>query len=134
MNEDLADMWIIKTDQNGNEIWNKTYGGENGDGGFCIQQTRDNGYIIVGDTLSYGAGWADVWIIKTDQNGDELWNKTYAFFENDVGWFIRQTNDGGYIITGFTGESTDIYGDIFLLKTNEFGEKIWIKTYGGKKR
>jgi len=131
--EDLADVWLIKTDRDGNEIWNRTFGGINGDGGFCVQQTYDDGYIIVGDTNSYGEGWTDAWLIKTDENGNEIWNMTYSVFENDVGWHGQQTNDGGYIITGFTGESDDIYGDVLLIKTDENGNELWIKTYGGDK-
>ena len=129
----MADVWLIKTDRDGNEIWNRTFGGINGDGGFYVQQTYDDGYIIVGDTNSYGEGWADAWLIKTDENGNEIWNKTYSVFENDVGWHGQQTNDGGYIITGFTGESDDIYGDVLLIKTDENGNESWIKTYGGDK-
>jgi hypothetical protein len=128
---DLADVWLIKTDELGNELWNKTYGGEDGDGGFAVVQTDDGGYAVAGDTLSYGDGWADIWLIKTDAFGHEQWNTTYAFSENEVAWSLQQTQDSGFVLTGFTGESTDIYGDILLMKTNDLGDLLWMKTYGG---
>ena len=104
----LEDIWLIKTDENGNKIWNKTYGGIGGEGGFSGQQTHDNGFIFVGSTTSYGNGYIDVWLVKTDNSGNELWNKTFSITENDVGWSVQQTNDNGFIITGFTGDSSAI--------------------------
>lgn len=130
---EIADAWLIRTDSNGNEIWNKTYGGDAGEGGFSGQQTNDLGFIMVGSTSSYADEHIDVWLVKTNGNGDELWNKTFSITENDVGWSVQQTEDNGYIITGFTAESTSIYGDVILIKTDESGKKQWIKTYGGDK-
>jgi len=128
---DLADVWLIKTDESGNELWNKTYGGREGDGGFAVVQTHDGGYAVAGDTLSYGKGWADIWLIKTDASGKECWNTTYAYAENEVAWSLQQTRDDGFVMAGFTGDSTDIYGDILLIKTNDLGELLWMRTYGG---
>jgi len=128
---DLADVWLIKTDESGNELWNMTYGGTEGDGGFAVVQTHDGGYAVAGDTLSYGNGWADIWLIKTAASGEECWNTTYACTENEVAWSLQQTHDDGFIMAGFTGDSTDIYGDILLIKTNDLGELLWMRTYGG---
>jgi hypothetical protein len=129
---EMANSWLIKTDSNGNEIWNHTYGGSDPGGAFSGQQTTDGGYIFSGSiNPTGGERWIDVYLVKTDENGSEMWSKSYSVTENEVGWGVQQTNDGGYIITGFTGDSSSIYGELLLIKTNANGNKQWQKTFGG---
>jgi len=126
---DDKDLWLLKTDVNGDLEWNYTYGGTGWDGGQCVEQTTDGGYVITGFTVSYGVD-GDVWLIKTDEKGDVEWNKTYDGGTGfaDEGYFVRQTSDGGYIITG----RKDYFGvsDVWLIKTDEKGDHLWNKTYG----
>jgi len=129
--EGLADIWLVKTDELGNEEWSKTFGGSDDDFGYAVQNTSDGGYIIVGLTYSFGGGWSDVWIVKTDEFGNELWNKTFGLYEMDGANSVQQTLDGGYIIAGFTESFGSGWSDIWILKTDQFGNVLWNKTYGG---
>ncbi|MBA7530077.1 hypothetical protein ES705_22280 [subsurface metagenome] len=126
------DFYLIKTDANGDTLWTRAYGGPGiYDYGYSVQQTTDNGYIIVGYTNSFGAGNYDVYLVKTDKNGDTLWTKTYGGTAYDVGWSVQQTADNGYIITGWTSSFGAGGYDVYLIKTDENGDTLWTKTYGG---
>ena len=126
-----SDLWLIKTDGNGDTLWTKTYGGANNDEGTDIQQTTDNGYIITGYTSSFGAGSIDVWLLKTDSDGDTLWTKTFGGTNNDFGNSVIQTDDGGYTIIGSTESFGTGGSDFWVIKTNASGDSLWSKTYGG---
>ena len=125
------DAWFIKTDTEGNEEWNTTVGGIASDGTFTVIQTSDEGFIGVGYADSYGAGNHDLWLVRTDKYGNEQWNKTYGTADWDLGYSLKECDDGGYIIIG----TTQSYGagnqDAWLIKTDINGVEEWNKTYGG---
>jgi len=125
------DIGVIKTDENGVTVWAKTYGGLSEDRGQSIQLTTDGGYIIAGTTLSYGNGWYDIWLIKIDSEGNELWSKTFGGTSWDWGYYVEQTTDGGYIITGCKDPGIYSIWDIYLIKTDSEGNTLWTKTFGG---
>ncbi len=128
------DVYLIKTEPNGNEKWQKTFGGSQKDRGYSVKQTNDGGYIIVGRTESYGAGILDVYLIKTDPNGDSQWQKTFGGSSWDEGSSVQQTTDGGYIIAGLTMSFGAGNVDFYLIKTDPNGDKKWQKTFGGNNR
>jgi TolB-like protein len=127
----LYDVFLIKTDANGNIIWTKTYGGTSADVAHSVQQTSDGGYIVAGGTRSFGAGNFDFFLIKTDANGNIIWAKTYGGTLNERAYSVQQTSDGGYIVAGETWSFGADSNDIFLVKTDANGNIIWAKTYGG---
>ena len=125
------DVWLIKTNADGEAEWSRTYGGTDGDRGYSVQQTQDGGYIVTGYTDSYGPGLCDLWLIKTDAGGDTAWTRTLGGAMEDKGCSVQQTRDGGYIVAGWTGSFGAGSHDVWLIRTDVNGDTVWAKTYGG---
>jgi len=126
----LLNAWLVKTDNLGNQQWNKAFGGTGSDNAYCVQQTTDGGYILAGETDSFGAGNIDAWLIKTDSSGNEQWSKTFGGSIRDYGYSVQQTMNGGYVIVGYTN-SYSSSEDVYLIKTDSLGNKVWDKLLGG---
>lgn len=132
------DLFLLKTDARGDSIWGHYYGQGAGlpawmeDGGECVRQTPDGGYIVTGHKTTYGANYVDLWLLRTDEEGDTLWTKTFGewYIGGDEGWSVQITTDGGYI----TGGTTCSYGagnsDVWLVKTDASGNMEWMRTFG----
>ncbi len=125
------DVYLIRTNSDGDTLWTKTYGGTDDDYGKSVQECTEGGFIIAGRTGSFGAGENDVWLIRTDTDGDTLWTKTYGGTISDYGYSVEECVSGGFIIAGWTWSFGAGSGDVYLIRTNANGDTLWTKTYGG---
>ncbi|HET7153314.1 MAG TPA: T9SS C-terminal target domain-containing protein [Candidatus Kapabacteria bacterium] len=149
LNHGGKDYWLFKIDASGAIQWQKSYGGNADDILHSVQQTKDGGYIIAGESHSdflnaFGAkvnhGGEDYWIIKTDSTGTIQWQKLYGGTNDDLATSIQQTRDGGYIITGGSNSNDgDVVGrndsdqtvKYWIVKIDSTGLVQWQKSYGG---
>ncbi|MDD5529555.1 MAG: T9SS type A sorting domain-containing protein [bacterium] len=127
---DFQNVYLIKTNSSGDPLWTKIFGGTNFDEGNSVQQTQDGGFIVAGETGSFGAGNRDVYLIKTNSSGDSLWARTFGGTNYEGGYSVQQTQDSGFIVAGTTCPFGD-GGDIYIVRTNSSGDTLWTKTFGG---
>jgi hypothetical protein len=144
------DYWLIKLNLNGDIIWSKTYGGSGDDVGEKVIQTNDGGFVIVGYSrsndgdASNNEGFHDNWILKLDNSGNILWEKSFGFAGHDHAYSIIQTKDGGFFMTGFLdvtasgGEGNNRsystlhgVGEFWCHKLDRNGNIEWRRYFGG---
>ncbi len=128
--EKKGDIWLIKTDEFGDTIWSKTYGGDLWDIGYSVIQTQGGDFLITGfmNATNIYSSEADLWIIRTDSLGEILWSRNYGGMYGDEGRYICETNDGHFVITGMKSQPNSD-GQVWLLKINQEGDTLWTKTY-----
>jgi len=111
--------------------WSQTYGGTSYDQAYTLLQTPDGGFVLAGETESWGNGLSDMLLVKTDPNGVLLWYKTYGGPGFEYAHALIQTLDGGFALVG----STTSYGagsrDMWFVKTDIDGLMQWNKAFGG---
>ncbi len=126
------DFWVLKVDTTGNIQWQKTYGsGDEQEVAHSVQQTSDGGYVVAGETYSFGGGSADFWVLRLDQNGDIQWQKSYGSADGELAYSIQQTADGRFIIAGETYSFSTYEYDALIIKLDSNGNIEWQHTYGG---
>jgi len=125
------DCLLIKTDKNGNMIWNNTYGGLEDQVAYDVEVTDDGGYFVVGYTTDTTDGHQDVYFFKTDEDGNLEFEVQPPMDTTNYGFSGEQTLDGDYIVCGITDVTSDGKYDCWLLKFNSSGVELWNKTYGG---
>ena len=130
------DFWVVKTDMNGNELWNKTYGGTGDDWAFGIAAPKvispvGEAYVIAGATNSSGAGDYDAWLVKIDPDGNQLWNRTYGGIRFDTANDVEFVPGGGYILAGSTYSFSAIVADFWLVRVDSDGNELWNRTFNG---
>ncbi len=137
------DFWVIKITSKGDLVWQSSFGGTGIDKAWDIAKTNDNGYVITGNTFSTdiditnNKGESDVWLIKINDNGELLWEKTYGGLQFDAARSVSSTTKGGFIIAGNSkSNNADVdenFGenDFWLIKTDKEGLLVWQKSFGG---
>ena len=130
---DAGDLLLLKLGAEGDTLWIKTYGGGGWDTGKKVIETADGGLLAVGNINLFGSSKQDLWIIKTDSNGDSLWSKTIGGPSNESAYSVIESDIGGYIVVGDSGVGDHHAGggDLWLLKIDENGDLLWSKTFGG---
>jgi hypothetical protein len=123
-----SDFYVVKLDSAGNVVWTKTIGGSDDDYAWSIIQSSDGGYVVAGETWSFGAGSSDFWVVKLDSSGNVQWTKTIGGSSGDYANSIIQSSDGGYVVVG----QTNSFGEnIFVVKLDSSGNVLWSKTISG---
>lgn len=126
--------YLTKINIDGDVIWSKQYGGGAFEAGSSVKQCADGGFIMLGQTYSYGSGDSDAYAVKTNSSGDTLWTKTFGGAHYDEGAFTIENNDGSLMFV--VRDSSDGFGDvdIRIIKTTGTGSVVWNKNYGGDKK
>jgi hypothetical protein len=127
-----AEALLARIDDQGELVWQKLYGGDGHDWFWAVRQAPEGGYYCLGSTQSYGEGSFDMYLVKIDEEGEEIWYKTFGGSRFDYGQSLEVSPDGNLYLLGTTRSfgqngSTDLY----LVKTDPSGEKIWSLVIGG---
>lgn len=151
-NHGLRDFWVVRYDDMGNVLWNKSYGGSLNELANGMVETDEGEFIIFGSSessdfdVSHNYGGMDIWVIKINSNGDLIWEKSFGGSNDEIGigfadgnrnLEIIKTQDGNFMIAGFTKSDDGIFtenkggNDFMLIKFDTHGNLIWQKTYGG---
>jgi hypothetical protein len=120
------DFLVVRTDASGDTVWTRKYGGSEREGAYAAHQTADQGFFIAGFTETYGAGYTDFWLLRTDDHGDTLWSRTYgtaAAFER--AYCGDLTSDGGYVMAGNKSGT----GDYYVVRVDSTGNELWTRSY-----
>ena len=127
---DTYDFYLIRTDEMGNILWTKTYGGAQDEVLLSCSQTHDGGFILSGYTKTWAQGISDGYIVRVDKNGDTLWTKNIGGLTTDQFACGIPTNDQGFVFTGFS--SVYMMGDqMYIVKTDHNGDTLWTQLEGG---
>ena len=125
-------LCLININTDGSEVWHSLYGGGNSDGGNHVNEVSGGGFIIAGSSRSYGNGnLDDMWLVKTSTGGSMEWQKTYGGSYTEIGNYVHEKVNGGYIITGSTESIGQGLYDIWVVSTDYTGNEIYSQTFGG---
>jgi hypothetical protein len=127
----LADWYILKIDDKGDTLWTRTFGGWDSESGTQIESASNGGFFLCQTTRSFGSGGGDIYIVRIDKDGNKLWDKTLGSWGDEYTRSVKRTNDGGYLIAGFTSSKGNGNWDMYLVRVDSLGNQLWDKTFGG---
>jgi hypothetical protein len=134
------DYWILKINKNGNKVWDKTYGGSGSDYLRSVVETTDGNFIIIGNSQSNisgdktenSKGFVDLWILKIDNYGQKIWDRTMRMIDNYIPIATKASLDGGAIIVGYSNSNIlenkikkSPYRNTWIMKIDSQGETEW---------
>lgn len=122
-------VYLVKTDANGDTLWTRNLGGSGDDEANSVMETSDGNYMVCGYTNSYGAGNYDYFLAKIDFSGNMIWSNAYGTLSDELGFFVQETSDNGYIISG-AAAATNASIDAYCVKTDAAGTIQWANYYG----
>ena len=125
------DMYLVKTDAQGNLLWQKNYGGHKLDMGWSVLELKDKGYLLHGCTLSKDTTNQDIYLLRLDKSGNIIWQKTYGSKKDERTTHLLTLFDGNYLLIGERIIQDTVDRDSYLLKLDTTGNIIWEKTFGG---
>jgi putative intracellular protease/amidase len=126
-----SDMLLVRTNQTGDVLWSRSYGGCGWERANSLDATSDGGFILAGYTTSQGEGLQDILVVRVNCSGDQLWSRSFGGPAPDIAMSVIEDNEGGIMVCGYTESMGAGEDDIYLLKLASDGELLWERTYGG---
>jgi len=123
--------WVIRTDADGRELWNKTFGKSRMDSLNAAVEMRGGGFALAGASDAFSSRGQGAWVVRTDAQGTELWNRTFGGDVLDVAQSVVEYPYGGIVIAGVTNTESGSLTDALLIRTDSAGNPVWKKTFGG---
>lgn len=127
--DQTGDLLVVKTDDSGNEVWRKNFGGPSNEQSVAVMK-NDEGYILLANTESFGKGKWDIWMVQIDKEGNKLWEQSYGGGDNEMANSFIKTKDG-FMIVGYTYSFAMASLDFWVVKTDLKGQMQWHKVFGG---
>lgn len=117
--------WVFQLNRHGELMWSQVYGGEQGDEAKAITQTSDGGFAVIGYSHSFSRGKSDMWLLRLNAVGAELWQQHYGTRWEEKAYCIHETPDEGFLLGGYQSRNDDNRADQLIVRVDRNGDGIW---------